>query len=75
MEAQEEATHTDWGSLVETSLPKTRKPCVILSPQHHFTKFTNQFMHLIYIAANCLISRLLREAKQKAMGEHIHLKF
>lgn len=33
------------------------------------------FMHLIYIATNCPMYRLLKEAKQKAMGEHTHLKF
>lgn len=65
MEAQEEATPTDRGNLVGSSLPKTAKGYVSLSPQFPFTKFTNGFMHLIYVAANCPMSRLLRAATGK----------
>lgn len=65
MEAQEEATHRDWGNLLESTLPKTGIGYDFLSLQCHFTKLTNGFMHVIYIAANCTISRLSREVKQK----------
>lgn len=59
MEAQEDATHKDVGNLVENSLPKTGMGYDFLSPPCHFTKLTDGFMHVIYIAAN------LREVKRK----------